>query len=252
MTSVAPLPWILLGLMVAGAILLLGGRHDLRRYRRLLALQRRSLDAVPGGPVEVEGKVVAGNGGTLVAPLSGREAVWFRVVVEEETGDDAKSETLVDESDSREFYLDDGRGRARVEPAGAHVVVEPDTVASSGLFRDATPALEAFLGRRGLASTGKLGFNRRLTFREERLHPGDRVLAFGASQRLALPSPSERDYRSPATELVLASAPSGEDELILTTHSRAGLARRMLLAPAFGAALIALGVGLLVARLLAF
>ena len=249
MESIVSFPLIGLGFLVVGIILMFNGRHDVRRHRRLVGLRPRSLDAAAGGPVEVQGTIVPGIAGTLRAPLSGREVVWFRIVVEEENGDD-NTETIIGESDSREFHLDDGRGRARIEPAGAHVVVEPETVASSGIFRDATPELQAFLGRRGVESTGKLGFNRRLTYREERLHPGDRLLAFGTSQRHALPSPSERDYRKPATELVLSSGLDGDDELILTTHSRSGLARRMLIAPLAGAIMAAVGVGLLVARLL--
>lgn len=211
-----------IGLFVMGVLAQLFERDN--RARRFRALYKG--DAAAEDLVELEGTVVPGPLGTVRAPVSGREVVWFRILVEEtrQVGETETFETvtLIDESDSRGFYLDDSRGRARIEPKSARVIVTRERIGAGGLFREPTPELERFLSSRGHESANERGYFRKLTCHEERLHPSDRLFAIGQGQRLALPLPAEANYRAPQTELVLASSVDGRERVLLTTHSRGG------------------------------
>jgi len=63
------------------------------------------------------------------------------------------------------FVIDDGTGRAIIDPTGARVAVDIDMTTRSGTFDDATPVEEQFLIRHGLRASGWM-FNRTLRYRE--------------------------------------------------------------------------------------
>ncbi len=87
---------------------------------------RRLLAATPtlpiartptGRMVEIEGEVVPGEQGFVVSPVSGRQAVLYRVDVYDTEGSVTH---LYDAADLREFWLRDANGdHARILPAGA-------------------------------------------------------------------------------------------------------------------------------------
>jgi hypothetical protein len=240
-------------LVVFGLIVVFTNLDDVRRRRRILDTPTSPIARAPGGaPVEIKGSVVTSEEGVVRAPLSGRDAVWFRVVVQEHRsrGRSGSWRTVVDEREGRAFLVDDGSGqRARVAPAGAHVVLDRDKIATSGTFEDAPPSLEAFLRSRGLTSTSWLGFNKAMRFEEEVLAPGDPIYALGPSRRV--PGPPVHDgYRmAPGTELLLVHEWSGDGELLLTNKTEDELTRNLLVAFVVGALMAAAGAAMIVAAL---
>jgi hypothetical protein len=227
------MPIVLGALTVFGGIVVLAmSRSDLERRRKILATPTSRIANAPGtGLVEIKGRIVPGEQGFVQTPFSHTPCVWYRICVEEYHsghkggGHWSKVHT---ECDGRVFYVDDGSGQlARVQPRNANVVLDVLNVAQSGTFRDPTPDLQAFLHSRGLHSTGLLGFNRSLRYREERLVPGDHLFALGPSMREAGP-PMFDGYRTTTSTRLVLEGRIGE-ELLLTNKSEQQLASKLLL-----------------------
>jgi hypothetical protein len=198
--------WVaLLGVIVAG--LLVGGPK--RRARR--ALRRLPLtpiaDAAAGAWVRVGGTVEV-LGAPLRAPLSGRACAYYEVRVEQKisAGRSTRWITRAAEADGREFAVRDAGGRAIVRLREAELALVDDIDRRSGLWREPTPDLEAFLAARGIAGKGRWS-NPTLRYREAVLEPGEVVGIAGLASREPAPT-ADGDgggYRDAPTVLVLAS-----------------------------------------------
>jgi hypothetical protein len=191
-------------------------------------LARRKLSAAPlkkirdvsqGELVKIVGRIEP-HAPVLTAPLSGRSCSYFEAVVEERVS--RKNSTgwrvRIRETDVREFFVVDGTGRALVEVANAHVVAVQDHHQSSGTFDDASPELEAYLARHGESSTGLLGFNKTLRYREAVLELGEEVAVLGRARWEIDPHATSGEgagYRGGAKRLVL-EAPETEGPLLVS------------------------------------
>lgn len=134
---------------------------------------RRIADVVDGERARICGTVEAGA--TLVAPLSGRECVFWHVVVQQKGTSDLWM-TLVEERSGADFTVRDESGTAHIEARSDCVdpALEQDARYESGFLNDAEPRLERFLAARGHTSTGWL-FNKSMRYREGVVAPGERV-----------------------------------------------------------------------------
>jgi hypothetical protein len=240
-----PLLIIGIGLFVVGAIVILANLGNMRRRRRILDTPTSPIAQASGhGPVEIKGRVSPSEQGVLLAPFSGRHAVWIRICVQEHRrrGKNSYWHTVLNETESRPFYVEDGSGQhARIIPDGSNVMLDRDHIASSGTFNDPPPHLQAFLQSRGLSPTSWLGFNKSLRYQEEVLCPGDSVFALGPSRREAGP-PTPEGYRGAAsTLLVLFAGPGDAGELILTNKSEDQIVSKLFWGFVFGVIATALG-----------
>jgi hypothetical protein len=139
----------------------------------------------PRRPLTVRGRVVARD--TLESPLAGARCVYYRYLVEEWrtgmvpiSGAGLWHPIEADEAIA-EFYLDDGTGRALVEPERADI--EADL---AGQDHDAD----------------------RRRAREWRFGAGDLVEVEGVTDEVADLLDGDRGYRDPATRLLI-QAPEG-------------------------------------------
>lgn len=233
--------------LLIGLIITLTNLKNVRRRKRIMGTPTSPIVQAPGnGPVEVKGRIVAGDQGVLQAPFSGRHGVWVRVTVQElrSTGRSSYWATLVDETDFRPFYVDDGSGQmARVMPAGANVILDQQNVGNSGTFNDAPPHLMQFLAARGLSTTSWLGFNKRMKYDEQVLCVNDPLYALGPSAREAGPPVSDGYRMVPGSQLVMFAGQGEEFELILTNKSEDQLVSKLLWG--FVGGLITMGFGVL-------
>jgi hypothetical protein len=239
---------------VVGAISTARGMRDLRRRTRIKQTPTSAIALAAGNSdVEIRGRIVASEEGLVTAPFSQRPAVWSRTLVEhyQQRGRSGSWVTLLDEVHARPFLVEDGSGqRARVQPAGANVVLDARTVASSGPFRDPPPHVESFLRAHNIESTMWLGFNKRLRYREEVLEPGHTLYALGPSRRDPGPPVPDGYRMAPSSVLVLFSLGQGDGELILTNKSEDELVSRLLRPFVVGVIVDAVAVGIVVAALL--
>ncbi len=141
----------------------------------------------------------------LTGPISGRPCVFYVVSVVQDHG--KSSSTIIHEVRGVPFYLEDGTGRALVDPQGAEVVLEQDFSTSSGILDDATPVEEAFLRRHGKEPQG-WAFNKSLSYRESIIEIGEKVAVLGSGVREPDPdAPPSGDYRGAMpTRLRLSNA----------------------------------------------
>jgi hypothetical protein len=146
---------------------------------------------------------------TLVGPLTGRPCVYYIATVEEHrsTGRSSYWKTIISESAGVPFMIEDGTGRALIDPSGAQVALDFDGKSSSGTFRDADPVQEAFLAKHGQKSTGWV-FNKGLRFREAMIEIGETIAVLGSGVREPDPAAApEAAYRgAPPTRLRLTSS----------------------------------------------
>jgi hypothetical protein len=120
----------------------------------------------------------------LQAPLTGRACACFVVHVEEQRrhGKTTSWRSLVHESRSRDFVVEDATGRAIVQTRGIEVAVVLDHHERSGFLADAPPALERFLAGHGHSTTGLFGLNKTIRYREGALEPGETVAVLGRAR----------------------------------------------------------------------
>jgi hypothetical protein len=178
-----------------------------RQLRAARAWQIAELPEDTLGKVTGQARVL---GGTLVGPLTGRPCVFYIATVQQRRSNGRSTywRTIITESAGVPFMLEDGTGRALVDPTGAEVALDFDGNSSSGTFHDADPRQEAFLAKHGTKSAGWL-FNKGLRYREAMIEVGETVAVMGSGVREPDPdAPPEEAYRgAPRTRLRLTSSP---------------------------------------------
>jgi hypothetical protein len=115
-----PLFWAVLG-VVFGPFFFIRGFRLLQRHRLIADTPRSTVRAAALGQLEVSGQAVGPY--TLVAPLSGTDCLYYRVVVESNPQGDLSNKKM------RELcaplFLDDGTGVLMIYPAGCELQLRP-------------------------------------------------------------------------------------------------------------------------------
>jgi hypothetical protein len=206
-----PVGLFVLIFLVIGSIALIGWYFSKgnRLKRRLRAAKPWPIAELPEdtlGKITGQARVL---GGTLVGPLTGRTCVFYVATVQERrsSGRSTYWRTIITETAGVPFMLEDGSGRALVDPTGAEVALDFDGNSSSGTFHDADLRQEAFLAKHGQKSTGWV-FNKGLRYREAMIEVGETIAVMGSGVREPDPeAPPEEAYRgAPKTRLRLTSS----------------------------------------------
>lgn len=134
---------------------------------------------------------------TLEAPLTGRACMYYVVTVEQHhsTGRSSYWKQIIKEEAGVPFVLDDGTGRAIVDPRSARVALDVDGKGDSGTFDEPSAREAAFLQRHGTTGQGWI-FNKRLRYREAIIEVGEQVAILGEGVREPDPdAPPASAYR---------------------------------------------------------
>jgi hypothetical protein len=112
----------------------LEGYTRTRRHRRIMRDARRfSIDNMPESTVgKITGRVRPLAKTLLEAPLSGRLCVYYEACVDVMMGA-TRLRTIVVEQEGMRFQLDDGTGRAQIDPAHARISTGIDSITRSTL-----------------------------------------------------------------------------------------------------------------------
>ena len=185
------------------------GAHQ-RLKRQLRQAKPWSLNELPE---DTHGRVIGqarALGEELAGPLTGRRCVYYIAIVEEQrsTGRSSYWRTIASETRGVPFMLEDGTGRAIVDPNGAQVALDFDGNSKSGTFNQADPVQEQFLAKHGQKSEGWV-FNKTLRYREAMIEVGETIAVLGSGTREPDPNAApEAAYRgAPPTRLRLTSSP---------------------------------------------
>jgi hypothetical protein len=207
---------------LAGAAMLYA--HARKTGLRLAAVVRTPTSSIASAPregmVEIGGRVVPGEQGTIVAPITGKEAVYVRVLVERVVG--SSRETVLDDVQTRPFLVDDGTGTALVHMgAKLHAELAPSPVAGGP---EEHARVTSLLAARGKDATGV----KKLVWKEWLVAPGSSIYVLGSAEAQKV-GPSPAGYRDrPDTGLALTAPPPGSsDEMIVSTYAEAELQARL-------------------------
>lgn len=150
-----------------------------RAKRAMRAIPLTSIEqAADESRVRVVGTVETDT--PVQAPLSGRDCVYWRVVVERKTGgNNSRWVKLVDEHEGVDFTLRDRTGIAWVETVHTHAILESDRSGGASFMRDPSPELKAFLNQRGYETEGWFGINKTLRYNEGVAEVGEEVAVVG-------------------------------------------------------------------------
>jgi hypothetical protein len=167
---------------IGGLVAAIRGRVAALEAKRILATPSRIADLLPRGqPVRISGTVAEAGEGTLVAPCTGANAVWFRVRLLRNAGMAAAGSEgsapmwIAAEGEQRAvpFVVDDGSGRV------AYVISVSRTLVASTVVRNlSTEAVD----RVARLFTGK-GVDNWISdaYEEQCVRIGDRVVVDGVA-----------------------------------------------------------------------
>jgi hypothetical protein len=136
----------------------------------------------------------------LLAPLTGRACTFWSVVVEEHGRNTIR--TVLRRDQGKDFCITDDSGTMLVRVEGARLAVARDGRFSSGVLKDPTPELERFLAQNGVKTKGWF-FNRKLTYHEAVIEPGEAVAVAGIAHAEAVPRTADRADGEAVMRLVL-------------------------------------------------
>jgi hypothetical protein len=131
-------------------------------------------------PAKIVG-TLAYLGESLISPLTGRSCAYYEIHVEQyESGanDDGHWRTIIRESLGQDFMLEDGTGRAIINPVGAQLALTIDSHSKSGSFDDPTDLERNYLISHGQEGKGWV-FNKRIRYREGILEADESVAVLG-------------------------------------------------------------------------
>ncbi|MCP4445970.1 MAG: hypothetical protein GY811_11585 [Myxococcales bacterium] len=174
---------ILLWLLCGGGLLmaaLLQSEDGARRlFRRTRSTAIRSFE--DGKTGKIVGRL-SYLGEPLRSPLTGRPCAFYEIIVEEYKNHLGLTsggwQRVIRDAQGQDFLIDDGTGRAIVDPTDPEVVITIDAQTSSGMTDDPTVREMDFLKSHGFVGKGWV-FNKTLRYREGILESGESVAVMG-------------------------------------------------------------------------
>ncbi|MBI5389437.1 hypothetical protein HZB01_03595 [Candidatus Woesearchaeota archaeon] len=137
------------------------------------------------GRVEVYGAAVPDKGKVLQSPLSRKNCVYYRCIIEEyrHAGKSSRWVTLKDENDGIPFFLQDETGKVLVDPIGADIEIPKDAQYNSSFGRDPPKEVQFFLKTQNIAFEGLFGANKQMRFTEYYIAPQDKLYIMGTAMK---------------------------------------------------------------------
>jgi HEAT repeat protein len=185
-----PVLFLLLGLGVSGLLAYFAIRTQ-RRSAALAETPFSKVERLGRGPQQlckVRGRVFAQEE-LIRSPLSRRDCVYFRFVVQEQRTHHSKHGAhttwvnVVDDKQSIAVHLEDDTGAVRIPLDEAEVVLKSAQSQKSGMFNDPPERLRRLLEERYGRSTKGLLFNKSLRYTESVLEDGANVIVVGEADK---------------------------------------------------------------------
>jgi K+ transporter len=156
----------------------------------------------------------------LIAPLSGRKCVFYKVHIERNHDDGW--DTVVKEIKTQDFFIENNSELAIVKAAfetddfmRVHLV--QDYKKKSGFLNDASVKLEDYLAKHNKSSTSFLGFNKTMRYHEGIIALDEKIAVKGIGKWKALNEPIEGFSYS----RVLTLNGSEKEKLLITDEPKA-------------------------------
>ncbi|WP_298417327.1 hypothetical protein [uncultured Kordia sp.] len=216
--------FIIPGLFILGvAVLIIVGIYFSDKYRilrQLKKVRRKRIQSVRENEyVKIVGKAKHA-GAPLIAPLSKRECVYYKVEIEEKRGKSWR--TMVNDVLFNDFFINTGTENAIVNiqaqaTNSKRIHLVTDHSLNSGTFKNATPEIENYLALKGNKSTGFLGMNKTLRYKESIIELDEEIAVMGIGKWKTIDTPI--DGYSDSRVLTLTG--SKEQKLLVTDEPKA-------------------------------
>ena len=186
---------------------------------------RTPIGRLRSGSVACVSGRVRGAGELLQAPLSGRRCLAFQITVDETAAGESRSVTRLVRASP--FWIDDGTGRALVDPGARFALALVRDMAVRTSWSDERPGdpLRDFLESQGVVTTS-CGAPRRLPCREGVIEEGVTVAVGGYVIEEVDPRGDAVGPRRPPT--VIALRGGGPDEPLLISDAPEAVRRPLL------------------------
>jgi len=117
----------------------------------------------------------------LISPFSHRKCSYYHIHVEQEvsSSEHTEWETIIEEEVISKFLIKDDNRYAFINDENIESYVVLDKKYSSGFLNDTTDILEKYLTKNGIKSTGFLGLNKAIRYKEGILEIGEEIAVFG-------------------------------------------------------------------------
>ncbi len=155
-----------------------------RIHRRISKVKKKNIGDIRDGEIaRVKGKVVYA-GKTLIAPLSGRECVYFHITVKDSSSrhDLTKNYVNIDEEWASDVVLYDGENYALLDTRLVQAYIIQDESQLSGFWNFTSEELENFLVSRGMKASDGMGWSLDLRASEGVLEEGELVNVLGLAR----------------------------------------------------------------------
>ncbi|WP_430411307.1 hypothetical protein [Kordia sp.] len=163
-----------------------------RILRELKKVRRKQIQSVRENEyVKIVGKAKHA-GEPLIAPLSKRECVYYDVKVEEKRGKHWK--IIIDDVKFQDFFINTGTENAIINlkrqlPATKRIYLVTDHSLNSGVFKNIDPEIEQYLKENGNKSTGFLGMNKSLRYKESIIELDEEIAVMGIGKWQTIDTP---------------------------------------------------------------
>lgn len=150
----------------------------------------------------------------LIAPLSGKECVFYHLIIETIPTESAKGDanhglmTPVNEKKSCPFFITDDTGEAKINPDGAEVFLQKDTKKKMDMFNEPDEQISRVLQQYGLAEQNSEAVNNLYRIKEGVLEIGEAVAITGQGNWQTINDTETLVFtHSPKTPLLLTDEP---------------------------------------------
>lgn len=166
-----------------GIFLFILGVHWFRRKRLIEDIPTSKIRSIPMGLVEIFGEVVPTKYKILKSPLTQRDCVYYKYLIEELRSSGKRTEwvTIKSGEDATYFYLQDETGIVLVDPKQAEIDISPTFTFESRVGKDPPESIKNFLKANNLSFEGFLGINKTMRFTEYCILPKDRLYVLGTA-----------------------------------------------------------------------
>ncbi len=158
-------------------------------------------------------------GQPLTAPLSGRKCIYYEVLVERKG--DKSWHTMINDKKYQDFFLEvNGEMamiKAELSTSERRVYLEKDHRQDSGFMNDPSAKLDNYLELHGKTSTGILGFNKKIRYREGIIELDEVIAVKGIAQWKSISEPIEGYSYSK----ILALSGTAKQKLLITDSKEA-------------------------------
>ncbi|WP_405208594.1 hypothetical protein [Aquimarina sp. LLG6339-5] len=196
-----------------------------KKNRMLRKLKEHSFKKIPlckqNEYIKVKGKALPIDK-PLVSPIGKRECLYYKIQVEEKrsNGKSSSWRTIINEEKIQNFILESEGSKAIINtniPKKSKITyLNQDVEYTSGTWKDAPAFLQKFLQSHGRESTGFLGFNKSIRYKEGAIEINEEITILG----IASWKESDHNFDRYSSKSMYISGDS-KRKLIITDLSKA-------------------------------